>query len=205
MKDIYFKIYHPTLDLVSDRTFRSILKKFSSVIREIQYQEVMVLVNQSDLSPSEKQSIRDKLKGKLNHIDAYYIEKIERGSITITGLVTTAALGLLAVTVGESVKEAWKKSEFHKSLVEYLTMDLTREKQIERNVDRVFEAWNFDGFVLESVEKEQMPDGSIEIAININTDPWLSKHIEDNLTRDDVDTLLAQLNDEIKKLDCRFD
>ncbi|ENC6423006.1 hypothetical protein [Aeromonas veronii] len=205
MKDIYFKIYHPTLDLVSDRTFRSILKKFSSVIREIQYQEVMVLVNQSDLSPSEKQSIRDKLKGKLNHIDAYYIEKIERGSITITGLVTTAALGLLAVTVGESVKEAWKKSEFHKSLVEYLTMDLTREKQIERNVDRVFEAWNFDGFVLESVEKEQMPDGSIEIAININTDPWLSKHIEDNLTRDDVDTLLAQLNDEIKKLDRRFD
>ncbi|EGQ8024446.1 MULTISPECIES: hypothetical protein [Gammaproteobacteria] len=201
MKDIYFKIYHPTLDLVSDRTFRSILKKFSSVIREIQYQEVMVLVNQSDLSPSEKQSIRDKLKGKLNHIDAYYIEKIERGSITITGLVTTAALGLLAVTVGESVKEAWKKSEFHKSLVEYLTMDLTREKQIERNVDRVFEAWNFDGFVLESVEKEQMPDGSIEIAININTDPWLSKHIEDNLTRDDVDTLLAQLNDEIKKLE----
>lgn len=205
MKDIYFKIYHPTLDLVSDRTFRSILKKFSSVIREIQYQEVMVLVNQSDLSPSEKQSISDKLKGKLNHIDAYYIEKIERGSITITGLVTTAALGLLAVTVGESVKEAWKKSEFHKSLVEYLTMDLTREKQIERNVDRVFEAWNFDGFVLESVEKEQMPDGSIEIAININTDPWLSKHIEDNLTRDDVDTLLAQLNDEIKKLDRRFD
>jgi len=201
MKDIYFKIYHPTLDLVSDRTFRSILKKFSSVIREIQYQEVMVLVNQSDLSPSGKQSIRDKLKGKLNHIDAYYIEKIERGSITITGLVTTAALGLLAVTVGESVKEAWKKSEFHKSLVEYLTMDLTREKQIERNVDRVFEAWNFDGFVLESVEKEQMPDGSIEIAININTDPWLSKHIEDNLTRDDVDTLLAQLNDEIKKLE----
>ncbi|EGR2724414.1 hypothetical protein DUG83_23635 [Vibrio parahaemolyticus] len=201
MKDIYFKIYHPTLDLVSDRTFRSILKKFSSVIREIQYQEVMVLVNQSDLSPSEKQSIRDKLKGKLNHIDAYYIEKIERGSITITGLVTTAALGLLTVTVGESVKEAWKKSEFHKSLVEYLTMDLTREKQIERNVDRVFEAWNFDGFVLESVEKEQMPDGSIEIAININTDPWLSKHIEDNLTRDDVDTLLAQLNDEIKKLE----
>ncbi|HFQ5078408.1 TPA: hypothetical protein ACGUUY_004261 [Vibrio vulnificus] len=201
MKDIYFKIYHPTLDLVSDRTFRSILKKFSSVIREIQYQEVMVLVNQSDLSPSEKQSIRDKLKGKLNHIDAYYIEKIERGSIIITGLVTTAALGLLTLTVGESVKEAWKKSEFHKSLVEYLTMDLTREKQIERNVDRVFEAWNFDGFVLESVEKEQMPDGSIEIAININTDPWLSKHIEDNLTRDDVDTLLAQLNDEIKKLE----
>lgn len=201
MKDIYFKIYHPTLDIVSDRTFRSILKKFSSVVREIQYQEVMVLVNQSDLSPSEKQSIRDKLKGKLNHIDAYYIEKIERGSITITGLVTTAALGLLAVTVGESVKEAWKKSEFHKSLVEYLTMDLTREKQIERNVDRVFDAWNFDGFVLESVEKEQMPDGSIEIAININTEPWLSKHIEDNLTRDDVDALLSQLNDEIKKLE----
>ena len=201
MKDIYFKIYHPTLDIVSDRTFRSILKKFSSVVREIQYQEVMVLVNQSDLSPSEKQSIRDKLKGKLNHIDAYYIEKIERGSITITGLVTTAALDLLAVTVGESVKEAWKKSEFHKSLVEYLTMDLTREKQIERNVDRVFDAWNFDGFVLESVEKEQMPDGSIEIAININTDPWLSKHIEDNLTRDDVDALLSQLNDEIKKLE----
>ncbi len=201
MKDIYFKIYHPTLDLVSDRTFRSILKKFSSVIREIQYQEVMVLINQSDLSPSEKQSIRDKLKGKLNHIDAYYIEKIERGSITISGLVTTAALGLLAVTIGESVKEAWKQSQFHKSLVEYLTSDITREKQIERNVDRVFEAWNFDGFILESVEKEQMDDGSIEIAININTDPWVAKHLEENLSRDDVETLLTLLSEEISKLD----
>ncbi|MFM5144579.1 hypothetical protein ACEUA0_19095 [Aeromonas veronii] len=115
----------------------------------------------------------------------------------------------------------WRAEGYHQSAVGHLspfihecrtyylnsrlTMDLTREKQIERNVDRVFEAWNFDGFVLESVEKEQMPDGSIEIAININTDPWLSKHIEDNLTRDDVDTLLAQLNDEIKKLDRRFD
>ncbi|OWO71721.1 hypothetical protein B2J67_16130, partial [Vibrio cholerae] len=43
MKNIKFKIYHPTLDLVSDRTLRSILKKFSTLLREIQYQEAFFL------------------------------------------------------------------------------------------------------------------------------------------------------------------
>ncbi|EGS7961791.1 hypothetical protein I4S89_003666, partial [Vibrio cholerae] len=71
MKNIKFKIYHPTLDLVSDRTLRSILKKFSTLLREIQYQEVFFLINHSNITKSEKQSLQDRLKGPLNHIDAY--------------------------------------------------------------------------------------------------------------------------------------
>lgn len=200
MKNIAFKIYHPSLDIVSDRTFRSILKKFSTLLREIQYQEVLYLIKKSQLSPSEKQSLRDKLRGPLNHIDAYYIERIERGSLIIEGAMTAAALWSLKITVGESVKEAWKQSEMHKSLVTYLSGSKEREKVIERNVDRVLDAWNFDGFIVESIEKEHIENETLLVTVNINTEPSLAKHIKENVRKIDTDLVIQELNEEIEKL-----
>ena len=80
MKNNTFHIYHPELDVISDQTLRSILKKFSILTREIQYQEVMHLISVAEISPSEKQSMRDRLKRPLHHIDGYYFRKIEKGS-----------------------------------------------------------------------------------------------------------------------------
>ncbi|MGR7921569.1 hypothetical protein ACU6RQ_10730 [Zobellella denitrificans] len=200
MKNITFEIYHPNLDTVSDRTLRSILKKMSSLLREIQYQEVFYLINHSSLSPSEKQSLRDRLRGPLNHIDAYYVQKIERGSILIEGALTAIGLWLLKNTIGESVKEAWKQSEMHKSLVSYLSDPIPRRQIIDRNIDRVIDAWNFEGFIVESIEKEDIDDENLKVRININTDPLTAKHIEENFRKIDTELVIAELRKEIERL-----
>ncbi|WP_462158917.1 hypothetical protein [Pseudoalteromonas sp. GB56] len=199
MKNITFEIYHPDLDIVSDRTLRSILKKFSSLLREIQYQEVFHFINSSDLSPSQKQSLRDRLKGPLNHIDAYYVERIEKGSILIVGALTATGLWLLKNTIGESIKEAWKQSEMHSNLVDYLSKPKVRDEVVDRCIDRVFDAWNFEGFVIESIEKEKNGE-DLKVRINLDTDPILKQHVKENVHEVNVEFLLQELEKEIIRL-----
>ncbi|MDP5212562.1 hypothetical protein ORJ66_05850 [Pseudoalteromonas tunicata] len=202
MKNITFEIYHPDLDIVSDRTLRSILKKFSSLLREIQYQEVFHFINSSDLSPSQKQSLRDRLKGPLNHIDAYYVERIEKGSILIVGALTATGLWLLKNTIGESIKEAWKQSEMHSNLVDYLSKPKVRDEVVDRCIDRVFDAWNFEGFVIESIEKEKVGENGedLKVRINLDTDPILKQHVKENVHEVNVEFLLQELEKEIIRL-----
>ncbi|WP_217511817.1 hypothetical protein [Vibrio metschnikovii] len=200
MKNIKFKIYHPTLDLVSDRTLRSILKKFSTLLREIQYQEVFFLINHSNITKSEKQSLQDRLKGPLNHIDAYYIERIEKGSIIIEAALTATGLWLLKNTIGESIKEAWKQSDMHELIVSYLSEPLQREKVIDRNVDRVIDAWNMDGFLIENTTREKIDEDTVVFTVNLRTDPLLETHIKDNLQRIDTELVIREIKTEIERL-----
>ncbi|AMK75450.1 MULTISPECIES: hypothetical protein [Methylomonas] len=200
MKEIKFKIYHPSIDIVSDRTFRSLLKTFSSLIREVQYQEVIYLINHSELLPSEKQSLRDRLKGPLNHIPAYYVEKIERGSIVIEVSVSAMALWLLKNTIGESVKEAWKQSEMHKSIVAYLSGSDERKRVIDKNIDMVFDAWKFDAFIVENIEKEELDDDTFSITVNLNTSPLLEEHIKENVKKVDTHLVIEEIQKEINRL-----
>ena len=200
MKNINFRIYHPSLNILSDRTLRSILKKFSALLKEIQYQEVLYLINSSDLSPSEKQSLRDRLQGPLNHIDSYYVEKIERGSLIVEVALTASGLWLLKNTIGESVKDAYKQSEMHKWLVSYLSGSQERKKVIDRNVDRVFDAWNFDGYVVENIEKDFRDDDTLHVTINIDTSNALKEHIKNNVVKVDSDLVVKELKQEINRL-----
>jgi len=60
---------------------------------------------------------------QVNHISAYYVEELYKGSFEITLTITAAILWLLQNTIGESVKEAWKKTEWHEMMVDYLSTD----------------------------------------------------------------------------------
>lgn len=199
MKNITFEIYHPDLNIVSDRTLRGLLKKLSSLLREIQYQEVFYLINNSSISPSEKQSLRDKLKGPLHHIDAYYFERIEKGSILIGGTLTAVGLWLLKNTIGESVKEAWKQSEMHQNLVDYLSKPKERKEVLDRNIDKVIDAWDFESFLIENIEKSENED-NLTVRINLTTDPMLKKHVKENIKQIDTDLVLSELKKEIIRL-----
>lgn len=201
MKNIKFRIYHPSLDVLSDRTLRSILKKFSTLLKEVQFQEILYLVNTSKLSPSEKQSLRDRLQGPLNHIDSYYVEKIERGSLIIEVVLTAAGLWLLKNTLGESIKEAYKESEMHKYLVSYLSNSIERKEVIDRNIDRVFDAWNFDGYVVESVEKNYQDNDTLRVTVNIDTSDTLKEHVKKNVLTINTDLVIQELEKEIKRIE----
>lgn len=130
------------------------------------------------------------------------MKRIEKGSIFIEGALTAIGLWLLKTTIGESVKEAWKQCEMHSSLVEYLTNSKEREEVIDRCVDRVFDAWNFEGFLIESIEKEKVGESGEDskVRINLNTAPILKKHVKENVHEVNVEFLLQELEKEIIRL-----
>lgn len=169
-------------------------------MREIQYQEVMYLINSSNLTPSEKQSLRDKLKGPLNHVDSYYVEKVERGSLTITAIAAGAGFALLQCTLGESVKEAWKQVDMHKQIVDYLSKPLFRQPVLDRNFDRVFDAWNFSGFLIDGVEKTETEE-SVEYRINLKTDVTVQQHIDTHHKKMTSSVVVADGLREIERLE----
>ena len=177
MNNLKLTVYHPSLDLISDRTFRFLLKKLSSLSREIQTAEVLYLINQSDLSASEKQSLRDRVQPPLEHIPAYYIENVRIGSIEVAVALTAVGIWLLQTTIGKSVEEAWKKTRMHEYIIQYLSSD-KRRNVIQENVDSVVGNWPVDRFLVERIEKEIDSDGDISVKVFLRTPEELEKVLE---------------------------
>jgi hypothetical protein len=203
MKNLKLNFYHPDLDIISDRTLRSLLKKISTIAKEIQYQEVSFIINQSQASGPEKQSLRDRLKGPLHHNEAYYVEKIERGSLTITVIVSSVGIWLLQQTIGESVKEAWLQSEMHKNLVAYLTSP-TRKTIIDRNIDVVLGGMTFDNYVIEDVQKIDVDKDTHMANISLTTPYRVRERIERNSGVVTIDSIIADSEQIIATLDDRI-
>ncbi|KXJ46257.1 hypothetical protein SAMN04487868_112105 [Marinobacter salarius] len=189
MKNVNFVFYHPHLDLISDRTIRSLLKRISTILREIQYQEVAYLIRSSETTPSQKQSLRDRLDGQLNHIEAYYLERLERGSLTLTVTLTAFGIWLLQQTIGESIKEAWQQSNMHKELVAYLSGP-QRKEVLDRNIDRVLDGWTFDNYVIEDVNKTTDEQGELTVRVDLSTPPQIQKRIEENSGPVTIDSII---------------
>lgn len=189
MKNVNFVFYHPHLDLISDRTIRSLLKRISTILREIQYQEVAYLIRSSETTPSQKQSLRDRLDGQLNHIEAYYLERLERGSLTLTVTLTAFGIWLLQQTIGESIKEAWQQSNMHKELVAYLSGP-QRKEVLDKNIDRVLDGWTFDNYVIEDVNKTTDDRGELTVRVDLSTPPQIQKRIEENSGPVTIDSII---------------
>lgn len=204
MNNLRIVLYHPTLDLVSDRTFRELLKKLSSLSREIQAQEALFLINSSFLEPSEKQSIRDRIRPDLDHIPAYYVEKIQKGSLEVTISMTAFAIWLLQATVGKSIEEAWKRTKFHQWLIDYLSSE-RRKDTIERNVDAVINNWSMDRFLVESVQKEIDENEDICVFVLLKTFDVLEEDIRERNIKVDVELIIENGRKLIAKLEGEAD
>ncbi|EMB00728.1 Hypothetical protein B839_38780 [Vibrio cholerae O1 str. Inaba G4222] len=88
----------------------------------------------------------------------------------------------------------------HESIVSYLSEPLQREKVIDRNVDRVIDAWNMDGFLIETTTKEKVDEDTVVFTVNLKTDPLLETHIKDNLQRIDTELVIREIKSEIERL-----
>ncbi|MBA1242577.1 hypothetical protein [Pseudomonas japonica] len=203
MKNIQLSFYHPDLDIISDRTLRSLLKKISTIAKEIQYQEVMYIINNSQASGPEKQSLRDRLKGPLHHNEAYYVEKIERGSLIVTVALSSVALWFLQHTIGESIKEAWLQQQMHRNLVSYLSSPL-RKTVVDRNVEVVLGGMTFESYVVEDIEKVVVDENTLMIKIALKTPFRVLKRIEGNPGVMSIDSIIADSEKIIATLDDRI-
>lgn len=114
MKELYLKIYHPELHLLSQITLNELIKDIGKLVKKNQLQLVNYIIDTSTLSFSEKQSIHDRVKHKLDRIPVFYIDDFKKNSVELTLSITAVCLWILSNTIGETLKDAYKESKFHK-------------------------------------------------------------------------------------------
>lgn len=137
MAEIELSLRHPELQILSDGTFRRLLKELSTRIRAIQGEDFQYLVENLDLKSSQQQSLSDRSKPQLEVLPAYYVSELSRGSLEIVVLLAASAAFVLKQTLGETLKEAWKESAAHRRLVKLLNSE-ERNERLVRKVEDVF-------------------------------------------------------------------
>ena len=162
----------------------------STLSREIQEQEVLFLINSNSfLEPNEKQSVRDRIASDLSHINSYYIEKVEKGSLTLTISLTAFAIWLLQNTIGESIKDAWKKTQFHQYIIDYLTSE-RRADILNKNADIFLDSWMLERFLVDGRERTTDQQGNVTLKISLKTLESIEEHIRQHEERVDVDFVI---------------
>jgi hypothetical protein len=169
MRNLTVTIYHPAMSTLSDRTFRELLKEVSRRLNRIHKQEANYLIDSFQIADPQRQSLRDRIEGELPTIANYYIDKVERSSLTLILMFTGLAYYVLQNTIGKSVEEAWKQSEAHRQIVEYLSTDL-RERRVKELINQQFpEGGRITRFRIVDVSFKKKPQRDLDANIQIDT------------------------------------
>lgn len=90
------------------------------------------------------------------------IGNASQGSIVLGGLAAAAAYWVIGKTLGETLKEAWKKSELHKKIMKFLLMRFqNKPKQIAEYMKR-------------RIEEDEKLDMSVEVEISEPKDSFVT-------------------------------
>lgn len=195
MNEFRIEVYHPSLDILSDRSFRYILKRISRLVREIQLREVLDEIDSFDISDPEKQSLRDKLKFQIETLPAYYVEKVERGSLEVVVVATAAAYWLLDKTIGESVSDAYKESAIHQKIIQILSTPLGR-KRLPKIAEEVSKEINLGRFLIDE-SKLDVAEEVTTLRLNLQTVIDQRERVESE-PRLDERLVVKQASDKIK-------
>lgn len=201
MNEIRLRVYHPGLDLLSDRTLRSLLKSVSVFCREIQRAEALELLDEFELSESHQDEIEGQLEAPIDHMESYYVNKIRKGSIELTLCFTPFAIFILQQTLGASLSEAWSRSDMNKKIVDYLS-GKKRSEVIRRKVKFYKEnERTFGEFSVEEVRFKRKKNGDLIVLVDLDTPNAIKDRIAKNKKITSVEEMIEELNKEIKQIE----
>ena len=185
MASLLLEIEYADLPFISDRTARSILKDISKAVRRAQATEVDLLLRSLAVGRRDRQSINDRLRRPMGEGAVYYVEEIRAGSLwgrlTISGFVLWA----LSATIGETIEDAWKASEIHKGIIEYVENERSQTfSEILTNILRDRSLLTGRAHVFE-VEVEQRGEDTV-ISIYVASDPDAEIEFGERIENSDV-------------------
>ncbi|MDR3678436.1 MAG: hypothetical protein P4L41_00620 [Flavipsychrobacter sp.] len=137
--DLYIRFYHAELENISDGTFRQLIREYSKITNDILRAEIEFLLLKINLKYREKQSIQDKLYSRFSETTNFYIDKIEKGSLLLVGVIAATSILTLGFIVSSVVEEFTKGrkqkiSEADAEIVNsYLIKHLSERNQILLN------------------------------------------------------------------------
>lgn len=96
MQRLHLHLRHETFADISDRSARQILKSLSKAVRAAQLSDARDFIFSLDLDYSLLRSMEDHLTSEAERIPAYYLERLEKGSLVLWAVVSAGPLAFLA-------------------------------------------------------------------------------------------------------------
>ena len=196
MSSLVVKVEYADLPFISDRTARSILKDLSKAVRQAQTIEVEQLLRTANVGRRDRQSINDRLRRPLQEGAVYYVEELRAGSLQSTITMSAFALWLLNITVGETIKDAWRAAPIHQAVIDYIEKD--RSDEFPRILVRALRDRKLltgRAFVVDvTVEQE---DGDTIIHVFVASEPEAEIEAEKRIEGQDVVEMARQALDRL--------
>lgn len=185
MGRIEVEINYQDIHVVSDRTARELLKELSKAIRWAQRSEVARVLYSAPIGRAQIQSLNDRLDHRLEVIPAYYLERLEEGSLKGKIIVSAFGLWLLQNTVGETIKEAWLAYDVHQAIIAYIKDE--RPKTFpEFLYDELKDRRLLSGRAQISGYDVEKDGGDVLIRVSIRTNPECEIEMDRRIESDQV-------------------
>jgi hypothetical protein len=112
LPNLVVRFEHRDIKFLSDRTFRSLVREFTKLLRHLTVQEANDLIDSASFSPQLKQSLKDRFKNRVGQQAVYYVEDVGKGSFFLEVLLPAAGLWLLTNIILASVEKGFEESKY---------------------------------------------------------------------------------------------
>ena len=107
--------------------FRKILDAINKSVFESEWRELdEIQFEFLEIPPVVFDAARYRIKNY--RYSAILIRELKPGSLVVTGVVAGLAIWILQQTLGETLKEAWKESSWHKKIKRFLLQNIESKK-----------------------------------------------------------------------------
>jgi predicted butyrate kinase (DUF1464 family) len=138
VKQLLLEVVHDDVAYVSDRSLRELLKRLSKILRRVELHEIRDIILDSGMDDREIRALMSAMEREIETLPAYYLRKIEKGSLVANFAIGAAAVAALAGTIFKDlVTDVIKQSKFYKKLIEYVSGE--RSEKFARNLKRELE------------------------------------------------------------------
>ncbi|WP_346883963.1 hypothetical protein [uncultured Algibacter sp.] len=174
IQNVYIKFNYQNIDELSDNTLRKLLREYSKLTRNLLLEEIENILYDLELPYRQRQSLKSIIKNKTSNSPNFYVEKIEKGSLIVIGMLTATGYFLLQKSLGKSFEKAWEKSDIGKDTDELMLNSLnklhkylkTRPKKLKKLLNGINGKILGDKYFVKSVKKSKLNDEPM-IIINI--------------------------------------
>lgn len=108
---------------LSEKTIRTFLKRVSSASRKALMEDIDMFMQNIEMNVEERSKVFRLLENKLDTCSYFEIQDIRKGSWEFTFVLSGAVYFILQATIGETLKDAWKKTKMRKKLIDWLTSE----------------------------------------------------------------------------------
>lgn len=195
MQELRLTFRHEDFGLISDRSSRQILRQLSKSVRAAQLRELDSFIFQElNLPYSQLRSLQDRLHNQAESSPAYFLERLEKGSLLLFAVASAALVGVLVKLITDTLSDdADGRREALQSLNRYVNTEWGTN--VAKRVSEEVEVRGLGSHTI--VERTDIIQGDQEVTLKVRlgTDPSAEPPVQPATAESIQDQLDTELSD----------